>query len=119
MAYASYADYCDLYRGSRLTEVEFDDYAARAGDYLELLTFARCAGELPEKTRHAVRMACCALADELQRQQTEPELRSSRVGQWSHTYAPQPSRESCLADTARLHLRGTGLLWRGWRYAQQ
>lgn len=119
MAYASYADYRDLYHGSRLTEAEFEEYAARAGDYLELLTFARCAGELPEKTRQAVRMACCALAEELGRQQSEPELRSSRVGQWSCTYAPEPSRERCLADAARLHLRGTGLLWRGWRYARQ
>lgn len=116
MAYAEYADYCGLYRGELLGELQFGVYAERAGEYLELLTYGRCADVAGERETRAVKLACCAVADELYRQQTEPELTSHSVGQWSRSYAPQKSRDRRIADAARLYLRGTGLLWRGWRF---
>ncbi|MEG0852997.1 MAG: hypothetical protein RSF82_03930 [Angelakisella sp.] len=117
MAYASYSDYLGDYGGSRLTEAEFAHYAAAAESYLEVLTFGRCVGVFTPKLVRAVKLSCCAVADELCRQEREPPLRSQSVGQWSRTYADQRSSERCIADVARIYLRGTGLLWRGWKKA--
>lgn len=113
MPYASYEDYKELYKGERLDEAQFILYGAKAGEYLELLTYGRCAAT---DENEAVKKACCAVAEELYSQQNQPELVSHSIGQWSRTYAPQKQREQRIADSARLYLHGTGLLWRGWRY---
>lgn len=115
MAYATYSDYMGDYGGSRLTQQEFDSYAARAGGYLEVLTFGRCADAGDEQVLMAVAMACCAVAEELYRQEREPPLTAQSVGQWSRSYAAPRCSERCIADAARIYLRGTGLLWRGWK----
>lgn len=115
MAYASYSDYIGGYGGSRLGEEEFDGYARRAGGYLEVLTYGRCADAADQPTVQAVTMACCAVAEELYRQEREPPLTAQTVGQWSRSYAAPRSSERCIADAARIYLRGTGLLWRGWK----
>lgn len=113
MAYAVYKDYTGDYGGSRLTEGEFGGYAAGASAYLELLTFGRCGQVTDTATVRAVTLACCAVADELMKQEREPPLTSQSVGQWSKSYSPQKSPQRSIADAARLYLRGTGLLWRG------
>ena len=116
MAYASYSDYQVLYGGSLLTQEQFERYAGQAGDYLELLTYGRCAAPLEAVVEQAVHKACCAVTEELYRQEQQPaQLRSHRVGQWSRSYAPGKSREQAIADAARVYLAGTGLLWRGWK----
>lgn len=117
MAYASYSDYTGDYGGSRLGEEEFDRYALRAEGYLEVLTYGRCADQATPEVTRAVTLACCAVADELCRQEREPPLTAQSVGQWSRSYAQPRSSERCIADAARLYLRGTGLLWRGWKRA--
>lgn len=113
MTYASYEQYRTLYQGESLTEEQFGLYAQRAGEYLELLTYGRCGDVLGEQEALLVAKACCALAEELCRQASGPQVTGHTVGQWSRSYAPEPSRERRLADAARTHLRGTGLLWRG------
>lgn len=115
MAYASYRDYLDGYGGNRLGEQEFESYARQAGGYLEVLTYGRCAHAADEQTVQAVAMACCAVAEELYRQEREPPLTAQTVGQWSRSYAAPRCSERCIADAARIYLRGTGLLWRGWK----
>lgn len=115
MAYASYSDYQGLYGGRLLDEEGFVQYASRADEYLELLTYGRCATPSGEAVAQAVRKACCAVAEQLYRQEQQPALRSHRVGQWSRTYQPGRSPEQAIADAARVHLTGTGLLWRGWK----
>lgn len=115
MGYASYGDYQTVYGGTKLTEEQFGRWEPQAGEYLELLTYGRCGEENPPKTGVAVKKACCAMAEELFRQDGEPAVVSHRVGEWSRTYAPEKSRERTLADKARLYLTGTGLLWRGWK----
>lgn len=115
MAYAIYSDYTGSYGRSRLTEKEFAGYAQRAGVYLEVLTFGRCADVTEPAVLQAIALACCAVADELCRQEREPTLQSQSVGQWSRTYAPRKSGEKSISDAAKMYLRGTGLLWRGWK----
>ncbi|MEG1875358.1 MAG: hypothetical protein RR185_07280 [Angelakisella sp.] len=115
MAYATYLDYTTRYGGFRLDQAQFERYAPRAGDCLELLTYGRCADDkLPSWIVLAVTKACCAVAEELCAQDSQPDLLGHTVGDWSRTYAPQKSREKRLADAARVYLRKTGLLWRGW-----
>lgn len=116
MTYASYEDYSGSYHGTTLTAEQFDRYAARAGEYLELLSYGRCDGVSDKKTCEKLMLACCELAEELHRQQNEPEVLSQSVGKWSSSFAREQDRERRLADIVRLRLRGTGLLWRGWRY---
>lgn len=116
MAYASYSDYLNTYRGSRLTQEQFDCYVEEAGAYLELLTYGRCSEVTGGSNLLAVTNACCAVTEELERQQSQPEVVKHSLGQWSRSYAKEQNRERKVADKARLYLRGTGLLWRGWRW---
>ena len=140
MAYADYEYYKDTYLGTAIQEADFPCLALRASSFLDYYTQGR-AGQ--NQDLNAVKMACCALAEQYQsidlaRQAAlhalqnsanageAGELQSQSVGSWSKTYrsggesaqqattAAQAAQAS-LASVAAQYLSSTGLLYRGRR----
>ena len=137
MAYADYEYYTTTYLGTAIQEPDFPRLALRASSFLDYYTQGRAA---QNKDLDAVKMACCAVAEQYQTIDTAQaleqrslsaalsqdggELKSQTVGSWSKTYqsggesAAQAatfatSAKSGLAAAANMYLAGTGLLYRG------
>lgn len=110
MPYADYEYYKVTYHGS-LPEEDFDRLSRQASAYLNRVTFGRITGEWT--ANEAVKDACCAVAEELYRDD-HPVLASQTVGSWSQTYAVgQSSAKVRLYEAVGLYLGHTGLMYRG------
>lgn len=133
MAYADYDYYVNEYGGSAIAEADFKPLANKASVYIDSATMGRAQGN-PEL--EAVKMCCCALAEQYQLISTAEklaahslkpgeegggEVASETVGSWSRSYqsggysaqtAIQASRESKagLAELAKIYLGNTGML---------
>ena len=138
MVYADYEYYTGTYLGTAVRETEFPRLALRASSFLTYYTRGRAA-RCP--CLDALKMACCAVAEQYQRLDAAQalaakslssalasgeagELQSQSVGSWSKTYrsaggsaqdaaAFAQDAQAALADAARQYLDGTGLLYRG------
>ena len=138
MVYADYEFYKNTYFGTAIKEEEeFPRLALRASSFLDYYTQGR-AEKNPDLD--ALKMACCALADQYQTIETAqaiaqkslsysmessgPEVSSESVGSWSKSYrsggesaasalGSTESYTNTLADIAKQYLAGTGLLYRG------
>lgn len=137
MTYADYEFYKDAYLGTAIDEKDYDRLALRASSFLDYYTQGRAAKnpELP-----ALKMACCALAEQYQFIDTAqavaqknlaysmesigPEAASESVGAWSKSFRSggesaaaalggTSSVKDELANIVRQYLAGTGLLYRG------
>lgn len=106
MAYADYAFYKNVYRGS-LSEAEFVRLSERASDYIDSRTdyILKKAG-IPEDMSERVRKACCALADTIRGNERGGVKTSEKVGNYSVSYAAGTQRSSAqkLDDTIQLYL---------------
>ena len=115
MAYATYADYTELYHGNRIAgEEEFDRLAVRASAYLNYLTYRRAARY--EDTEHRLALACCAVAERMQdAEQRDGFIASEKVGDHSVEYRAGSLETDAAAfyAAARMYLTGTGLLYSG------
>ena len=136
MAYADYEYYTTTSLGTAIDEANFPRLALRASTFLDYYTQGRAA---KNADLDALKMACCAVAEQYQyidtaqalaqksltaSLETDGELQSQTVGSWSKTYrsggetaqqaatAAQTAQVS-LAAAARQYLAGTGLLYRG------
>ena len=138
MIYADYCYYASVYMGTTITEVAFPRLAMRASRFLDYYTNGRAQSAADTD---ALKLACCALAEQYQMIETAQELaqtalpasrragetgelQSQTVGSWSKTYrsggdsarqalsSAQSARE-CLAEIARQYLGTAGLLYRG------
>ena len=138
MAYADYAYYTNTYLGTAIAEDEFPRLSLRASTFLDYYTQGRAS---KNSTLDALKMACCAIAEQYQAIETAQalaqkslftalnsagsgELQSQTVGGWSKTYrsggesaaqaisASQTSKEA-LSAVAQQYLATTGLLYRG------
>lgn len=136
MAYANYEYYTSTYLGTAIKEDDFPRLSMRASSFLDYYTQGRAA---QNADLDALKMACCAIAEQYQyvdtaqslaqkslttSLETDGELQSQTVGSWSKTYrsggetaqqaatAAQTAQVS-LAAAARQYLDGTGLLYRG------
>lgn len=138
MTYADYEYYTTTYLGTAIKEDDFPRLSLRASSFLDYYTQGRA-----EKNSNldALKMACCAIAEQYQYIDTAQalaqkslsislesrengELQSQTVGSWSKSYrsggdsaaqaanAAAASR-SMLSSTAAQYLAGTGLLYRG------
>lgn len=138
MIYADYDYYRNEYFGKSISDVDFPRLALRASQYLDYITTGK-AVQNPEL--EALKMCCCALAEQYQSIETAEtlaqkslsagaadgaEVQSESVGSWSRSYrsggdsaqsAAQAAKEgrSALAETVRQYLAHTGLLYRGGR----
>lgn len=135
MVYADYAYYSGVYMGM-MEEGQFQRLAIRASSYLDYYTRGRAQAAAETD---AVKMCCCALADEyavvdsaeeLARRRTldaatgAAEIKSETVGEYSRTMATggesaaaalavSVEAKKMLAGICREYLAHTGLLYRG------
>ena len=135
MIYADYDYYCNVYLGTNIEYENFPRLALRASRFLDYATMGRTA---KHHDLDAVKLACCALADDYQTIETARtlankslssaagtdeagELQSQSVGSWSKTYhsggssakeaiSATESAQAALMNTAQMYLAGTGLL---------
>lgn len=129
MIYADYNFYVSSFYGNVIPEEEYVAAALRASQFLDYYTMNR-AKQQPEL--EALKLACCALAEEYHtiitaaRQQSQTmagdgEMQSQTVGGYSVTYRSRgealseasAQAQSRLAQVARQYLAHTGLLYRG------
>ena len=67
MPYADHTYYTQSYLGRRIKEEEtFLMYAERASEYIDMVTFDRLSGGVPEKFAEKVQKCCCAIAEALE-----------------------------------------------------
>ena len=136
MAYADYEYYTTTYLGSAIKEEDFPRLAMRASSFLDYYTQGRAA---QNADLDALKMACCAIADQYQYIDTaqalaqksltaslesDGELQSQTVGSWSKTYrsggdsaqqvlSSVQTAQAAMGALAQQYLAGTGLLYRG------
>ena len=136
MAYADYEYYTTTYLGTAIKEDDFPRLSLRASSFLDYYTQGRAA-QNPDLD--ALKMACCAIAEQYQYIDTaqalaqkslsaslesDGELQSQTVGSWSKTYrsggdsAQQAlssvhTAQAALGSVVQQYLAGTGLLYRG------
>jgi len=139
VAYADFGYYRDNYFGTAVSEEDFPRLAVRASSFLDYYTQGRAK---ENAGLDALKMACCALAEQYQQIDTAQklaakslttalesdggELQSQSVGDFSKSYRSggdsakaalqlTQSANQAIAATARQYLAGTGLLYRGGR----
>ena len=136
MAYADYEYYTTTYLGSAIKEEDFPRLAMRASSFLDYYTQGRAA---QNADLDALKMACCAIADQYQYIDTaqalaqksltaslesDGELQSQTVGSWSKTYrsggdsaqqalSSVQTAQVAMGALAQQYLAGTGILYRG------
>lgn len=138
MAYADYEYYKTAYLGTAIKEVDFSRLSLRASTFLDYYTQGRAS---ENADLDALKMACCAIAEQYQYIDTAQalaqkslsaslasgesgELQSQTVGSWSKTYrsggdsaeqalSSVQAAKASLATIAQQYLAGTGLLYRG------
>lgn len=138
MAYADYDFYKITYLGTAIQEADFPRLSLRASSFLDYYTQGRAA---QSADLDALKMACCAIADQYQYIDTAQalaqkslsaslesgetgELQSQTVGSWSKTYrsggdsaqqalSSVQTAKASLSSIAQQYLAGTGLLYRG------
>lgn len=139
MVYADFEYYITKYMGTAIEPERFYTFALRASSFLDYYTQGRAA---ENADLDAVKMACCALAEQYQViEQAQAlanknlsaaiesdggEVQSETVGSWSKSYrsggdsagaaaSVAANAQASLAAVARQYLSGTGLLYRGRR----
>lgn len=136
MAYADYEYYTTTYLGTAIKEEDFPRLSLRASSFLDYYTQGRAEGA---KDLDAVKMACCALAEQYQSIEAAQalaqkslstaidsggELQSQTVGSWSKTYrsggdsaqqalSSAQSAQASLVSIVQRYLGTSGLLYRG------
>lgn len=138
MAYADYEYYKNTYLGTAIKEDDFPRLSLRASSFLDYYTQGKAA---KNADLDALKMACCAIAEQYQYIDTAQalaqkslsaslessdtgELQSQTVGSWSKTYrsggdsaqqalSSAQAAQASLAAVAQQYLAGTGLLYRG------
>lgn len=112
MVYADYSYYRAVFRGA-VSETDFDRLSRKASGYLDRVTFGR-ASRVANAWSGKVKDACCAVVDELYRQEAGGEVVSETVGKWSRTFAASPKTPTQRMYAAvDAYLGDTGLLYSG------
>jgi hypothetical protein len=118
-AYADYAFYAETYLGRTIpNEKDFAYYALRASEIIDSKTFGRIDEITP-----AVKMACCAAADELYsdasaRAKAAGGISSESVDGYSVSYRAYNAESEKAAEkrvnaAIKRYLGSTGLMYRG------
>ncbi len=121
--YADFGFYCDTFHGSAINEEDFPRLVLRASAVIDQRTFGWAERvfntEQPANTVLAIRMAACAVADEIKGYEASGEqdgITSERVGNHSVTYGEKSKMtktiDEKMADAVELYLANTGLLCR-------
>lgn len=120
MAYADFTYYSTTYLGTAIVEADFPQLATRASVYIDQMTFGRAATETSAAVIAQIKMAMCALAEELQKQDSTngaDGITSESQGQYSVSFGANSTRakssQSKLESVAKLWLTNTTLLFAG------
>ena len=114
-AYADFTFYRDDFLGEKIPEDKFSQYALRASERIDELTFNRLknAEDIPEE----VKSACCAAAEMLYisdcaSEKSEKGISSEKVGEYSVNYASASGQASGrnVSAAVRRYLLHTGLM---------
>ena len=114
--YASYDYYKGTYLGNLIPEQDYARVALRADQYLDYYTMCKVKNHTE---LDAVKMAACALAEQYYEMDQLPVAsgkQSETVGSYSVTYRSAEDIQRIklvLPNIVRMHLAGTGLLYRG------
>lgn len=121
-AYADWTFYSTTYLGTAIAQAAFPALALRASAQIDRITFDRAA-EIIEAAEDTdiitkIKFATCAVADEMQRQISQPrEVASERVGNFSQNYIVTKDMELTsdqrLINAAKFYLGSTGLMFSG------
>lgn len=111
--YADYSFYVETYRGTE-TEEQFDRMSVRAVAEVDRLTFGRAATATGLNLT-AVKLAQCAVVDELAYMERGGEVTSESNDGVSRSYAAGAARSKAqrIADAARVYLAVTNLCFAG------
>lgn len=119
-AYADFAFYTSEYLGTAILEADFPQLALRASAVIDQLTYNRAASETDEATVELIKMANCAVAEEMQKVNSEggaDGISSESVGSHSVSYSENSSKrqttEQRYNNAAGLYLKSTGLMFAG------
>lgn len=103
MFYADYPFYAESYQGTAIPNAEWDAFCVRASAHIDCHTFGRlkCGASVTDD----VRMAVCAVAEALKKQQAEPMgIKSENVDGYSVTYADNAAARHNAEITAAVDL---------------
>ena len=110
MDYADYNFYKNKYKGTTIPETAFEELVTKAGFFIDSITFNR----IKEPVEDKVKMASCAVAEEIHKQNTDKGVASEKVGNYSVAYITDSYKpEKKMYNAAALHLVNTGLMYRG------
>src|SRR5262245_10007859 len=119
MSYATYEFYTDTYLGTAITAEDFPRLAARAAEYIDQFTFDRAAVETNPTLVNKIRLANCAMAEEIQTVEGGESVgvASESLGNHSVTYIVGASETLTAPEryniACRRYLGNTGLMYRG------
>jgi hypothetical protein len=122
--YADYVFYSTSFLGTAIASADFSRLALRASTQIDRLTFNRAAAVVAEDendtTINLIKMATCAVAEELQKDIDSggaDAVTSERGGNYSVNYSEKAqmamSLKEKIFDAAALYLENTGLMFRG------
>src|SRR5574337_534283 len=110
--YVDYTYYTNTYLGTAIASTDFNALALRASAVIDQVTFNRAGPVVTAGTDTttiaAIKNATCAVAEELQKQQTQPDaVQSESQGQYSVSYArnstKMKSNQTKLESAAKLY----------------
>jgi hypothetical protein len=124
MAYADYTYYTGTYLGTAIASADFAALALRASAVIDAITFNRAEPIVTAATETttitAIKNAMCAVAEELQRQDSNSNvdgIASESQGQYSVSYVATSNRSKSntqkLQDAALIWLANTYLMFSG------
>ena len=120
MSYADFTYYQNTYLGTLIADTAFPQLALRASAVIDRITFNRAEDETVVANINSIKMAMCAVAEELQKQDSADGadgITSETIGSHSVSYAANSQRaksnQSKLENAARLWLDGTYLMFSG------
>ena len=99
--------------GGSLSEGDFGRFAPKAQAFLSFATGGKSQAVLPAP--ESVKLAMCAVTDELARQARSEGIKSEKAGEYEVSYQEQEGRRN-LYGAAALYLEND-LLFRGWAIA--
>ena len=108
-AYADYEFYTKEYKGSTIPEKAFDGLALKASFFIDYITFNRVKAPVIDQ----VKLAVCAVAEEIQKHEKNDGKSSESVGKHSVTYNTKGTVDRKKISAANMYLAHTGLLYRG------
>ena len=116
--YADYAFYGSQYYGSTIPPGEFPRLAGRASEYIDYITSGHIEG-----AEHKIKLAVCAIAEEMYKQEQGGEVVMRTVGPWTEQYATTSGAGGSNSSVSSLshkmytlamrYLADTGLMYRG------